>query len=62
MKDEKGVEQFHSRNYLLESSRSHAKMGLKSPPEKLNFAMAKALSKRYTLDCSCKCPYTFPHS
>ena len=24
--------------------------------------MVKALSKRCTLDCSCKCPCTFPHS
>ena len=30
--------------------------------KKLNFVMAKATSKRYTLDYSCKCPYTFPHS
>ena len=55
-------EQFHSKNYLLEMPRSHAKMRLKSGPQKLNFVMAKAISKRYTLDCSCKCPCTFPHS
>ena len=55
-------EQFHSNNYLLEMPRSHAKMRLKSAPQKLNFAMAKAISKSYTLDCSCKCPCTFPHS
>ena len=29
---------------------------------KLNSVMAKALSKGYTLDCSCKCPCTFPRS
>ena len=57
-----GEEQFHSKNYLLEMSRFHAKMRLKSAPQKLNFLMAKAISKRCTLDCSCKCPCTFPHS
>ena len=46
-------EQFHSKNYVLEISRSHAKMCLKSAPEKLNFLMAKDMSKSYTLDCSC---------
>ena len=55
-------EQFHSKNYLLEMLRSHAKMHLKSAPEKLNFVMAKTISKSYTLDCCCKCPCTFPHS
>ena len=57
-----GEEQFHSKNYLLEMSRSHVKMRLKSAPQKLNFVMAKAISKCYSLDCSCKCPCTFPHS
>ena len=52
-----GEEQFHSQNYLLKMPRSHAKMRLKSAPEKLNFVMAKArLSKIYTVDCSCNCP------
>ena len=37
-------------------------MRLKGAPQKLNFVMAKAISKRYTLDCSCKCSCTFPHS
>ena len=60
MKDYK--EQFHSKNCLLEMPCSHAKIHLKSAPQKLNFAMAKSISKRYTLDCSCKCPCTFPHS
>ena len=55
-------EQFHSKNYLLRMSRSHAKMRLKSALQKLNFVMAKAISKGFTLDCSCKCPCTFPHS
>ena len=53
-----GEKQFHSKNYLLEMPRSHAKMRLKSAPQKLNFIMAKAISKIYTLDCPC----TFPHS
>ena len=57
-----GEEQFHTKNYLLEMSRFHAKMRLKSAPQKLNFLMAKAISKSYTIDCSCKCPCTFPHS
>ena len=57
-----GEEQFHTKNYLLEMSCFHAKMRLKSAPQKLNFLMAKAISKRCTLDCSCKCPCTFPHS
>ena len=57
-----GEEQFHSKNYLLEMPRSHAKMRLKSAPQKLNFLMAKAISKIYALDCSCKCSCTFPHS
>ena len=57
-----GEEQFHTKNYLLEMSRFHAKMRLKSAPQKLNFLMAKAISKSCTLDCSCKCSCTFPHS
>ena len=46
-------EQLHSKNYVLEMPRSHAKMRLKSAPQKLNFLMAKDISKSYTLDCSC---------
>ena len=57
-----GKEQFHSKNYLLEMSRFHTKMRLKSAPQKLNFLMAKAISKSCTLDCSCKYPCMFPHS
>ena len=57
-----GGEQFYSKNYLLEMPRSHAKMHSKSAPQKLNFVMAKVISKIYTRDCSCKCPCTFPHS
>ena len=36
-----GEEQFDSRNHLLEMSRSHAKIGLKSVPQKLDVLMAK---------------------
>ena len=57
-----GEELFHSQNCLLKMPRSHAKMRLKSAPQDLNFVMAKAISKSYTLDCSCKCPCTFPHN
>ena len=51
-----GEEQFHSKNYLLEMPRFHAKMRLKSAPQKLNILMTKAISERCSLDCSCKCP------
>ena len=54
-----GEEQFHSINYLLEMPCSHAKMRLKSAPQKQNIFLAKAISKRCTLDCSCKFPCTF---
>ena len=57
-----GEEQYHSKNYLLEMYRSHAKIRLKSAPQKLNFVIAKAISKSYKLDCSSKYPYTSPHS
>ena len=57
-----GENQFHSKNYLLEMSSFHDKMSLKSAPQKLNFLLAKAISKRCTLNCSWKCPCTFPHS
>ena len=47
-----GDKQFLSKNYLLEMPRFHAKMHLKSAPQKLNFLMEKAMSKHFTLDCS----------
>ena len=55
-------EQFQSENHLLKMPRFHAKMHLKSAPQKLNFVMVKAISKTYTLDFSCKCSCTFPLS
>ena len=54
-------DQFRFKNYNLKMPRSHAKMRLKSAPQKLNFLMAKAMSKSCTTDCSCKCPCTFLH-
>ena len=33
---------------------SHARMNLKSAPPKLEFVMVRAISKSYTLGCSCK--------
>ena len=62
MKGYKGEEQFHSKNYFLEMPSSHAKIHLKSASEKLNFVMAKAISKSYIIHCSYKCFCTFPHS
>ena len=41
-------EQFHSKNYLSEMPQFHAKSRLKYAPQKLNFVMAKSISKRYT--------------
>ena len=40
-----GDKQLHSKNYLLKMPRFHAKLRLKNPPQKLNFLMAKAISK-----------------
>ena len=57
-----GEEQFNTKNSFLEMSRFPAKIRWESAPRKLNFLMAKAISKSWTLDCSCKCPCTFPHS
>ena len=48
-----GDEQLHSKNYVLEMTRSHAKTHLKSAPQKLNFLIAEGISKSYTLNCSC---------
>ena len=48
-----GDEQLYSKSYLLEMPHSHARMRLKSAPQKLNFSMAKDISKSYTLDCRC---------
>ena len=39
-------EQFHSKNYLFEMPQFHAKSRLKYAPQKLDFVMTKAISKR----------------
>ena len=57
-----GEELFQSKNHVLKMPPSHAKMHLKSASQKLNFLMAKAIQKTYTLNCSRKFPCTFPHS
>ena len=57
-----GKEQFNSKFYLLDMHCSHAKMRFISAPQILNFVITKAVSKSYTLDCSCKHPCTFRHS
>ena len=46
----------------LEIPHSHTKMNVKSAPQKLEFAMVRAVSKSHTLDCSCKFPCAFTHS
>ena len=50
-------EQFHSN-----ASFSCQNAIEKCTTKKLNFVMAKAMSKSYTVDCSSKCRCTFPHS
>ena len=40
-----GEELFYSKNHLLEVPPSHAKMCLKSTPQKPNFLMAKGIQK-----------------
>ena len=57
-----GEELLLSKTNLLETLRFHAKMRLKSAPKKLNFVLAKVISKSYTHYYSCKCSCTFPHS
>ena len=52
-------EQLHSKNYLLEMPCFHAKMHLKSAPQKLNFLITKAISKSCTLDLAAN---TLAHS
>ena len=57
-----GEKEFYYKKYLLKMAYSHTKMPMKFVPQKLNFVMAKALSKSYTLDYNCKCSYSFLHS
>ena len=62
MKDDKEKNYFSLRTTFFEVPPSHAKIRLKSAPQKLNFSMVKGIQKCYTLNCSLKCPCTFPHS
>ena len=55
-------ELFESKNHVLEVFSSHAKMRLKSAPQKLNFLISKVIQKFYKLNCSLKWPCTFPRS
>ena len=55
-----GQKQFHSKTAFWKCLVPC--LGLKSTPQKVNFVMAKAIPKSYTLDCSCKFLYTFLHS
>ena len=55
-----GEKQFHSKNCHFEMPCFHAKMRLKSAPQKLNFLMEKATPKSCTLDCSYKCALDVP--
>ena len=41
-----GEKQVHSKNYLLEMPRFHAKMRLKSTPQKLSFFNGKSYSSK----------------
>lgn len=54
-----GKEQFHFQNCVLKISHCHPKMRLERAPQKMNFLVAKAVSKVYTLACSSKYPCTF---
>ena len=44
-------EKVHPKNYLLEMPCFHTKICLKSAPQKLDFVMAKAILRSYTLAC-----------
>ena len=52
----------YNKNYFLEMPRSHAKMRSKSAPQKLNFVIAKVVSKNFIHKISYKCPCTFKNS
>ena len=60
MKDDKERKYFSLRSVKVPPS--HAKMRLKTGPQKLNFLMARRIQKSYALNCSHKYPCTFPHS
>ena len=52
----------YNKNYFLEMPRSHAKMRSKNAPQKLNFVIAKVVSKNFIHKISYKCPCTFKNS
>ena len=47
-------------NFILSTTFRNASFPCQN--EKLEFLMVRAISKSYTLDCSCKFPCAFPHS
>ena len=49
-------------NFILRNTSFPCQNAFEKCITKMNFVMAKAISKSYTLHCRCKCPYTFPHS
>ena len=53
-----GEDSFQSKNHFLEMPPSHAKMRLKSAPQKLNFLMAKAIQKGIHQIVATNCPCT----
>ena len=55
-----GEEQFHSKNYLLEMPRFHAKMRLKSAPQKTNFFNSKSYIKTLYIRLQLQMPLQVP--
>ena len=55
-----GVEQFYSKYFLWKCLIPMPECVWKVHHK--NWTLVKAISKSYTLDCSCKFPCTFPHS
>ena len=51
-----GEKQLHFKYYFYKCF-----IPMKSAPQKLEFLMVRAISKSYTLDCSCKSPCAFTH-
>ena len=53
-------------NFILSTTFKNASFAYQNKfekcPQKLEFVMVRAISKSYTLDCSCKSPCALPHS
>ena len=53
-------------NFILSTTFKNASFAYQNEfekcPQKLEFLMVRAISKSYTLDCSCKSPCAYPHS